>query len=555
MGQDTGHSPSRRSFFVGTGAAIAAGAMVGNAAAQANSGGTTANARAKEAYKRREAAARQHRDAARPDHKTNGDEARYASARYYANFSKAMPCNDYGEVDPAAYRALVKAMSSGKQTDFDAVPINVGASHKLFNPQAAHKFSTSGLDSHDAHLPAPHQFRSAEIAAEMGEVYWQCLTRDIPYIEYEWHDGISAAIDDLARFSKQPCATKGGKPMHNTLFRGQTPGDMHGPFLSQFLWHDYSFGSLDVVQRYETPVAGIDFMTTHEHWLHVQRGHTPQETPTFEGEKRYIFNNRALGEFVHRDLTFQSYLGAALILLGYGKEALDPGNPYRDRIHNAEAFGTFGPPMIADLVTRAANQSLSGAWYQKWGLHRVLRPEAFAGRVHFHMTSNQKNYEIHQDLLRSRAVAMTFERNGTAFLPMAFIEGSPTHPSYPAGHAMMAGACVTVLKAMFNEDFVIPNPVQADRSGHSLVGYDGALTVGDELNKLANNIAFGRNGAGVHYRMDGIRGIGGGEQHAIAMLQDESRTVRETGFEGFCFTTFDGTKVRIKDGDVHFLSA
>ncbi len=33
---------------------------------------------------------------------------------------------------------------------------------------------------------------------------------------------------------------------------------------------------------------------------------------------------------------------------------------------------------------------------------------------------------------------------------MAFPEGSPTHPSYGAGHATVAGACVTILKAWFD---------------------------------------------------------------------------------------------------------
>ncbi len=40
---------------------------------------------------------------------------------------------------------------------------------------------------------------------------------------------------------------------------------------------------------------------------------------------------------------------------------------------------------------------------------------------------------------------------GNALLPMAFPEGSPTHPAYGAGHATVAGACVTILKAWFDE--------------------------------------------------------------------------------------------------------
>jgi hypothetical protein len=40
---------------------------------------------------------------------------------------------------------------------------------------------------------------------------------------------------------------------------------------------------------------------------------------------------------------------------------------------------------------------------------------------------------------------------GTHLLPMAFPEGSPTHPAYGPGHGTVAGACVTVLKAFFDE--------------------------------------------------------------------------------------------------------
>lgn len=41
--------------------------------------------------------------------------------------------------------------------------------------------------------------------------------------------------------------------------------------------------------------------------------------------------------------------------------------------------------------------------------------------------------------------------SGTNYLlPMAFPEGSPMHPSFGAGHATVAGACTTILKAFFD---------------------------------------------------------------------------------------------------------
>jgi hypothetical protein len=139
--------------------------------------------------------------------------------------------------------------------------------------------------------------------------------------------------------------------------------------------------------------------------------------------------------------------------------------------------------------------------------------------------------------------------NGTYLLPMAFPEGSPTHPSYPAGHATIAGACCTVLKAVFEETAVFMNPEQANADGTALVPWTGEdLTVGGEINKLANNIALGRDWAGVHYRSDGVDGLFVGEQQALGLLRDYSRTYREM-FDGFTLTKFDGTTVQIVDGE------
>ena len=90
-----------------------------------------------------------------------------------------------------------------------------------------------------------------------------------------------------------------------------------------------------------------------------------------------------------------------------------------------------------------------------------------------------------------------------------------------------------------------------DASGSTLLNYTGGdLTVGGELNKLANNVAIGRDAAGVHYRQDGVKGLDVGEQQAIALLQDKSRTLNESNFDGFTLTKFNGTRINIKGGVV-----
>jgi hypothetical protein len=141
-----------------------------------------------------------------------------------------------------------------------------------------------------------------------------------------------------------------------------------------------------------------------------------------------------------------------------------------------------------------------------------------------------------------------FAANGSYLLPQAYAEGCPLHPAYPAGHASVAGACSAMLKAFFDETQLVTDTVQASSDGLSLLPLNNVpLTVGGEINKLASNIAMGRNFGGIHYRSDAETGFLLGEQVAIAMLQDLVNTCTET-FPGFQFTRLDGTPVSILKG-------
>jgi hypothetical protein len=218
-------------------------------------------------------------------------------------------------------------------------------------------------------------------------------------------------------------------------------------------------------------------------------------------------------------------------------------NPYT-LSRTQSGFVTFGPPHVLDVVGRVANAALTAIWCHKWLVHRRLRPEEFAGRVHQTMTGAVR-YPIHADVLNAAALSTVFRASGTYLLPMAYPEGCPLHPAYPAGHAAIAGACTTVLKAFFQTAFVIPNPVEASPDGLVLLPYRGPdLTVDGELNKLASNIALGRDTAGVHWRSDAIEGLKLGEAVAIGILRDLRATHHED-FQGFSLTTFDGTPIAI----------
>jgi hypothetical protein len=116
-------SPGRRAFLLGAGG-LAAAALVGPGGRWSRSEQTTSapasssqpsgsgspldlEARRTRALQLRITTAQQQLGDPFPQPQPNGDEDRYAIVGL-ANFSKALPHNDLGEVDPAAYRALLR---------------------------------------------------------------------------------------------------------------------------------------------------------------------------------------------------------------------------------------------------------------------------------------------------------------------------------------------------------------------------------------------------------------------------------------------------------------
>lgn len=468
----------------------------------------------------------------------NGDEARYP--KRLGSYSKGLPHNALGEVNLAAYESLRTALRSGRPEDFERITLGGGA--RLTNPQAGLAFALEGPDAAAfAQQPAP-AFASAEEASEIAENYWMALTRDVSFLDYDSDALVAAAAADLSAMSDFRGPKVAGQVTPATLFRAGLQGDLVGPYLSQFLWLDTPFGAEQIDRRMRCPLPGDDHMTDYAEWLAIQNGAAPGASTRFDSQRRYIRNGRDLAEWVHIDVLFQAYFNALLILFDL-HAPFAASNPYHGSA-TQNPFGTFGPPYMASALCGIAREALKAVWHQKWFVHRRLRPEAFAGRVHNHKTG-AASYPVHADILGSAALTEVHAQHGSYLLPMAFPEGCPTHPAYGAGHATVAGACVTLLKAFFDESFEIPAPVVPSADGLALVPYSGpALTVGHELDKLAANVAFGRNIAGVHWRSDGFESLKLGENLALRYLADERRVFNER-LGGFTLRRFDGTLVTV----------
>jgi hypothetical protein len=482
----------------------------------------------------------------------NGDETLYPNR--IGNFSKGLPHNSVGEVDPAAYGSLLNALSSGDPRDFSAIVM--GGSAPLVNPQAGLAFDMEGADSHQFAIGTPPAVASAQRAGEAVENYWMALLRDVPFSNYATDPIAQAAAQELSKLGDFRGPKESQKVTANTLFRGFTPGDVAGPYVSQFLLKPLQYGAIPIDQKINTYLpltsGGSDYVTTPASFLAVQNGSGPFGSNIIDPTTRYIRNGRDLSAYVHIDVLFEAYFNACLWLVDNGAP-LNSGNPYLasgNKIASQIGFGTFGAPHIKTLVAEAATRALKAVWYHKWFVHRNLRPEAYGGLVHFTKTK-AASYPLHSDVLNSDALARVFARTGTYFLPHAFPEGCPQHPSYGQGHSTVAGACATMVKAFFDDSFVLSNLigiVEASPDGLSLVPYAGTdknqLTVGGEMNKLAANIGIGRNHAAVHWRSDYADSLPLGEALAISILRDQRHTYNEA-FGGFTFTKFDGTKITV----------
>jgi hypothetical protein len=383
------------------------------------------------------------------------------------------------------------------------------------------------------------------------------------------------------------------------VFRGIYPGEQVGPYVSQFLLKGnvdprkpagrgrdagdgyISYGARVIDQRLIPAQGYLDYLTDFPWWLDAQNGVDKRGMDSFDLTPRFIWNLRAGATFVHFDQVIDAFYNASWILMSEptgdqlstatGRPQIDlefpknQGNPYDPPGTTMDSrtqvgFATFGQTHMLQVLGEVLGRALRAVWWQKWGVHRRLRPEEYGGRVHNHVTG-ARHYPLHPSIINSLQggglspyFGQWWEKFPHSYLlPQAYPEGAPTHPAYGAGHSTGSGALMTILKAFFDDTAPIENPVIASADGLSLLPYTGwdagQMTVGGELNKLAGNISLFRNAAGVHWRSDYTESLPLGEAIAIRLLQEMTLGFNEDD-AFFELTRLDGVRIRIFDGKV-----
>ena len=576
-----------------------------------------------EAYRARVTAATKAKERHHPDHRGNGDEQRYATAKYAMSFTKGLRHDPATGliVDKEDFDGFRRAIDEGFIDAFTArVRSSSDKARAWEAPTAGIVYELEGPDPQAVTMAPAPALGSDELAYEMAEVYELALLRDEPLTNFI--SGGSLPVDHAvsrlgalpyaaAGFPGRPRTTEGGSVTAQTIFRGSSPKVDVGPYLSQFMLigndqpgnpgvaHGFvQYGALQINQR--VPVAEPqNYMTDWAEWLRAQNGENLRNNATlFNADpRRFITYPRDLATYVHDDALYEAYLNACLILLSMKPDGapFDPGfahlsgegsfflnsldvngdfvDPLESHAREAGGFALYGGPHILTLVTEVATRALKAVRFQKFNIHIRLRPEALAGRIQEAAAIEAAFPQIgtpFSDLLLPNSIKPTVgaveaaNASGTALLPMAFQEGSPMHPSYGAGHATVAGACVTILKAFFDTDAVFVRRSGRDmfalhQSGDTAVQFvpdpsdptnlvettgGDFLTLEGELNKLAANISIGRNMAGVHYYSDYYDSLRMGEKIALGILEEQALCYPTDPFV-LTVPTFDGDVVRI----------
>jgi hypothetical protein len=448
-------------------------------------------------------------------------------------FSKGIRHNDTLQCERDTLGLLHRALEATNLADIDVVYAN--SRLPAVNPTGGNGLLDCGRDTVQYQLAEPPRIGAPALAQEALELSWAALCRDVPFSAYQDNDTARRALLSLFGGSVDVV------PVETALFQ-PSMRRIAGPYVSQFLLQKSSLGGINQSFQGLFAVPDADYMTSWDEFFQIQNGASPHKPYRTASGIAYPYSGRCLASLVHGDFPAQFYMYAAQQLFDLGASALNPHHPYR-RARRQTAFVSFGLPHCFALLNRAACQALQVAWFYKWRVYRRLRPEEYFGYYHL-ASNNAADFPIDRRLQADATLAAINSKYGGYLLPQAYPEGSPLHPAYPAGHAVVAGACGTLLKLFFDPEFPIFGAVEAAPDGRSLMAYHGRLTVGDEIDKLMWNLSFGRCFAGIHWRSDCEEGIRLGEQVADDIMRDLALFQAEPR-EASRYRNFDGDEVSI----------
>jgi hypothetical protein len=515
-----------------------------------------------------------------------GDEILYGIPDFRGVYSKGLTGHTGGGLDgplgpnPIIYQKLVDSIRlknlEGVNSFADPSSGVLNYAPRLVDPYSLFDVEYEGLYRASFNIPLAPSPLSLQTQAEMLEVYSMALIRDFNLLLLDPSDNRYDSFTDpingtnpgswnysknyvqgnvinnlnlfnntppFSNYLQAPVDESSGSITPGLLYRGTTTGDKQGPYISQMFFYSVFPGNLYINQNYlvldfsfNTIDLSRNFNFTKPTFLNIWNGGSSITSGNFT--LRYLSTIRDLAIYINKDEVWQAFFIAATFCLDRG---INRGFFTKSRKPGTSRFIDLGSVDLYAMMIKAMKQAMNAAWVWKWSQLR-LRPEEFAYQTQlsmngypFGLTAGYLNNPILTDISNNT--------NGNGVLmPVAYSAGSPGHPAYPGGHATIAGAMTTILKAWFNCDSLIeayvPDVSSGLFGGYNLLsgtklevykqkslsdpsGVTGYFRLDDELDKMASNCSYSRNMAGIHYRSDEDAGLQIGENVAIAVLQQE----------------------------------
>ena len=380
-----------------------------------------------------------------------------------------------------------------RQARRDAIAtVRLYGSRKLVNPSAGW-----GAPSTAPSVGTPPDDESLETACELAEIAGAMILADTDLAKLGQHPDAIRLTDTLLALG----GTSLVEPRPGGLFR-MNAGRLGGRIPSLF---STGYRTGWAARAPYNPSERMGFYgTTRTEWEALQDGSIPIQQALGEPMPRFASTGRGWASLADQDppITIPETIARELVITAGPSSRFPP-------LRTESGFVSYGGLMwLQGSIGQASLAAMDEAWRLKW-LYRRQRPEELWPRA--------VAGELHPDFLQH--AGWLVERFGS-YLPMIYAPGSPLHPDWVSGHAVLAGAGFTILKATF-----------ADQP------YQGSGSLHRELDLAAWLMSFGRLAAGIHTRSSLTAGLMLGQHHAIQLLNQQTANstlpLGDTVFLGF----------------------
>ncbi|CAM9663934.1 unnamed protein product [Ascophyllum nodosum] len=323
---------------------------------------TAPNRRDNEAFTSRRDAARLERDGTGTICQINNGETDLS-----AKFHKSPPHDDLGQVSADDFPALEDCILNGGFAICETVPAGYPAG-RLVNPTAAFAIDISGPAFSATTIPPVPTLDSPELAAQLAEVYWMALTRDVPSMQYGIDDITTTAagtsgMEGFPNLVDVSIGFDGTVDPFSQLFRANFVDVATGPFVSQLLVNSFTIDSITVQPKTTTFARGVNYMVDFDEWLNIQAA--PVQSFHYALKRRFWGSKRHLKHFdFHMNHACGHWRGVVILLELGAFSRVGANGPFAGSDRQA-GFFNFGTSHYFRLMG-AAELAQRASWYQKW---------------------------------------------------------------------------------------------------------------------------------------------------------------------------------------------